>query len=398
MDSSSITSLLYRSESDTLDFKRDQYAFIGASDEQKVELLKDLLAFANAWRADEAYIVVGADHSAGPPATVVGTADHPDDASFQQLINSKTNTPIRFNYLVADYNGTKVGIFRFHADQKRPVFLRNDFGRLKRNVVYVRRGSATEEATPDEVSEMVRADALRVPSTPVVCVEFADPISKTSFGDAVRTKRIKYIDPPPPPLRDGSLQLPPELLAELKAQMAIERVPIAALYAGSLLRPQPTPAQLRKSRQRRAALGSVGFRIRNMSGVLATHLQITLSGSIDGDLQVFDATSDPRNPRGDFLRPVMPVIHSDIYVKTYGDRWEGSISIERLQPQADHWTSADLVFGTLTPQSRKVDVRIFADNIPVPIEQALTLDFDVEEVVYREADFKKPARADDSED
>ena len=40
---------LYESESDSLDFKRDQYKFHGASAEEKSELLKDILAMANSW-------------------------------------------------------------------------------------------------------------------------------------------------------------------------------------------------------------------------------------------------------------------------------------------------------------------------------------------------------------
>jgi hypothetical protein len=42
--------LLYEEESPTLDFKREQYRFSKASDDEKSELLKDILGFANAWR------------------------------------------------------------------------------------------------------------------------------------------------------------------------------------------------------------------------------------------------------------------------------------------------------------------------------------------------------------
>jgi hypothetical protein len=45
--------LLYRRESETLDFKRDQYVFSKASERQKAEFLKDVLAFAN-WRRTSA--------------------------------------------------------------------------------------------------------------------------------------------------------------------------------------------------------------------------------------------------------------------------------------------------------------------------------------------------------
>ena len=45
-----IEQLLYENESSTLDFKEKQYLFYSADDNAKSELLKDILAFANAWR------------------------------------------------------------------------------------------------------------------------------------------------------------------------------------------------------------------------------------------------------------------------------------------------------------------------------------------------------------
>ena len=46
IDDELIERLLYEEESDYLDFKGDQYAFVNASDDQKGELLEDILAFA----------------------------------------------------------------------------------------------------------------------------------------------------------------------------------------------------------------------------------------------------------------------------------------------------------------------------------------------------------------
>ena len=45
---SMLEELLYEEESSTLDFKGKQYNFIGGDEPQKSELLKDILAFANA--------------------------------------------------------------------------------------------------------------------------------------------------------------------------------------------------------------------------------------------------------------------------------------------------------------------------------------------------------------
>jgi predicted HTH transcriptional regulator len=91
--------LLYEEESDTLDFKRDQYRFVKAQDTEKSELLKDILGFANAWRRSEAYIVIGVEDVRGGRANVVGIplSEHLDDHSLQQFVNNLTNQPVRFH-------------------------------------------------------------------------------------------------------------------------------------------------------------------------------------------------------------------------------------------------------------------------------------------------------------
>ncbi len=70
MTEDDLKQLLYRRESEALDFKRDQYVFAKGNEDQKAELLKDLLAFANAWRSTPAHILIGVDEM--PQPTVVG--------------------------------------------------------------------------------------------------------------------------------------------------------------------------------------------------------------------------------------------------------------------------------------------------------------------------------------
>jgi hypothetical protein len=47
--------LLYEEEGTTIDFKKEQYRFVKATDEEKSELLKDILGFANAFRRSATY-------------------------------------------------------------------------------------------------------------------------------------------------------------------------------------------------------------------------------------------------------------------------------------------------------------------------------------------------------
>jgi hypothetical protein len=156
MNDALFESLLNEDESSYLDFKRDQYLFIGATDDEKGKLLKDILAFANAWRRTDAYILIGVEDVQGGRSKVVGITSHFDDAKIQQFVNSKTNRPITFSYLVFPFEGVQVGII-YIPIQERPIYLNSDFGKLKKlykDRVYIRRGSSTDYASPDEISKM----------------------------------------------------------------------------------------------------------------------------------------------------------------------------------------------------------------------------------------------------
>jgi predicted HTH transcriptional regulator len=119
LNSSLIEGLLYQGEGTALDFKRAQYPFSGASEQQQSELLKDVLAFANSWRQTEAYIVIGVEAVTGGKHIPVGTEEHFDDAQIQQFVNYKTNRRIEFSYEVHLCEGRKIGVIRI-PQQERP--------------------------------------------------------------------------------------------------------------------------------------------------------------------------------------------------------------------------------------------------------------------------------------
>lgn len=89
---------LYLSEGDSLDFKRDQYKISKSTDYEKSEFIKDILSMANAWRKTEAYIILGILENSNKPNELIGLNEHIDDATFQQMLNSKTNRTCHFSY------------------------------------------------------------------------------------------------------------------------------------------------------------------------------------------------------------------------------------------------------------------------------------------------------------
>jgi hypothetical protein len=160
MTISQLKELLKQSESETLDFKCEQYGFAGATDEQKGELLKDIIAIANTSKARDGHIVIGVEETNGRAKRVCGADTALKDADIQQFVKSRTNRQVLFLVEVVPYGKRKVTIITIRKDQERPIYLPTPFGRLKSNVVYVRRGSSTGETTPDELMNAARRQVL----------------------------------------------------------------------------------------------------------------------------------------------------------------------------------------------------------------------------------------------
>lgn len=158
MDDGLLDKLRFKSEGTDLDFKQAQYRFVKGSEHEKAELIKDILAIANSWRDGTGYILLGFKDNRPHPAEVVGIKDSIDDASIQQFVHSKVKPKLAFHYEERVYESKAVGVISI-PKQQRPFYLGNAYGPLKSNVVYVRRGSSTDEAEPPEVAKMCMADA-----------------------------------------------------------------------------------------------------------------------------------------------------------------------------------------------------------------------------------------------
>ncbi|NWB47039.1 AlbA family DNA-binding domain-containing protein [Pseudomonas gingeri] len=158
-DDELIQELLYRGEGVTLDYKVKQYPFSGADDGQKSELLKDILAFANAWRAETAYILIGVKNDT---LELVDLDEDIDDSRLQEFVNGKTEQPVHFSYRSLEYKGRKLGLYTIPV-QDRPVYVNKKYGRVEANVAYVRRGSATAIAKLSEIAAMGAARTAQAP-------------------------------------------------------------------------------------------------------------------------------------------------------------------------------------------------------------------------------------------
>lgn len=162
-----IEALLWEDESTSLDFKQSQYPL--TTEDEKSELLKDILAFTNSFRRETAYVLLGVRENKGGRATITGVTHHLNDHDLQQLINSKTNRPIELSYHTLTVDNQQVGIIKIPR-QARPAYPMKDFGNLKANTVYLRHGSSTSIATPDEIARMGSDQQQVVRTSPEISV------------------------------------------------------------------------------------------------------------------------------------------------------------------------------------------------------------------------------------
>src|SRR5260221_6527936 len=120
MDALTFQSLLNRSENETLDFKSKQYPF--STDDEKGELLKDILAIGNTWKISDGFILMGVEEEHGRVKRLCGADVTLRDSDLQQFVNSKTNRPLAFRVEVWRHDGMNFPIIQIDKSQQRPIF------------------------------------------------------------------------------------------------------------------------------------------------------------------------------------------------------------------------------------------------------------------------------------
>jgi hypothetical protein len=368
LDPTLVETLLNMSESDVLDFKRDQYPLAGASHDEKAKLVKDVLAFANSWKTDDAHIVIGAKENPGGRAEVVGVSAHLNDADLQQLVNSKTNAPVSFEYLPVTVDALPVGVIRIRRAQVRPIFLRRAFGRLRSNVVFVRRGSSTAEADPTEIARMGAASASVTTTAPQLSVDLADPEGRKLFGTSTTVKSVVLKEPPPPP------PMPEYLRSVLAPHLVIAAQVRAMTHLSAASINRADPEKLVAYRKELGLLVRLGFCVKNTGKVLVEDARVLVQVPKHEALRVVDELPDrPRGPLA--FASVASQTRSrtrSTSVDDCGAHWEIDARLGKIQPEATVW-SLPFWLGSPAPLELPLVARLFGDNIPRPIEVPLRI-------------------------
>lgn len=353
-----LETLLHQNESESLDFKLGQYPFEGAAPERQCEVLKDILAFVNAWRQTDAYILIGVEEVRDARSQVRGVDSHLLNRNLQQFVISKTNRAPAFSYSVFKTEDVEIGVIHIPI-QDRPVFLLKDFGRLRANTVYIRRSDTTGEASPDEVLRMGTVNGPLHTGQPILELEFGEPKGRERLGLSVRMEVVSSSVPPPSKLPDYGAPAEGGYWA-----------PALSMENRNFIR--DTATYLKES----TFLRPIAIVVDNVSTSLAEDVLITIR--FEGKSAVVRTKRDmPHLPSTDrtvaLVRPREPETNTS--VNAFDDHSEVIIRLGNVQPGTTVWSADPFFIGTRTTGLIEATVKISANNLRIP--NTLNAHFDI---------------------
>ncbi len=345
---------MYASESDSLDFKRDQYEFIGATDAEKSELLKDILAMTNSWCESDAYIVIGIEDLPVKPNALHGISDHIDDAIIQQFVNGKTAAVCRFEYISHTDQGFSYGVLRIPR-QARPAYLKRSYGGLKANTVYVRRGSSTDEASPAEIALMGKE--VNDSREANLMVELYDTQNGLSLGSSisVTTKEILITDNIP----------------DYKASST------GGMFSVSLgMENKNYYREMIEHINFRLAYIPLDFCIENTGDLEAVNIRIEMEFPpvVYGLLTDGDEVDAPDSNMLNVISRLSPSTPSGFLVDSYSDRWLAGTHLERLHAKRRMDIGGRLYLKVKESANVTGKIRVFYDGQSRPDEMEINIE------------------------
>jgi predicted CoA-binding protein len=379
MNPPDITTLLNMSESDSLDFKSGQYKFGNtATDDEKSELLKDIIAFANSFKAGDAFIVVGISEKNQRKDQVVGVPMHLKDNEVQQFVNSKTNRRVTFLVHSTTAEGQPIDVIQIAQKQERPLCLAKNFGKVKANEVWIRMGSSSAIATPDQIAAMVKSDQNTSLGEARIALEWAHPKTPQRLGTELTITGTRLVDPPPPPPKPivrPQTTLEKKLVGSSLFEMSkLIQQPVVTNVKFSIDN-GPSFEEKKKYAQVRASFSPLRIWLKNLAARNVSNVNVKIRiPKIEG-LVVNDVQSLPKKPRGrfDILSMVHNTVQWDTHVTEGAENWTVEISAKTIQPQDEFWSSDNIYIATASNQTIDATASIFADDLAKPIEISLKI-------------------------
>lgn len=287
---------------------------------------------------------------------MVGIDYHLEDASLQQFVNSKTNSPVEFSYQSYEFNGEQVGIIHI-PPQERPIFLTQEFGKLEDQTVYLRRGSSTDAANPAEVAKMGKARVSRN-VFPEIGFEFAHPFERSELGKEIHLEVVNLSLPNKDNIPDHGSKSGIRMFYPNRDYYRDMADYLKYIHGFQPLR----------------------FTVSNIGEVTVKDVRIEARIS-NRDVKLLDKNSFPSKPKPrsrPFDVSTQGVIQEhDVTVQDTNDGHRIIAHFGKCQPKQTKYSSSYFFIGAEAPSDVSLYCSLFADEISEPIEETLEVEIDV---------------------
>jgi hypothetical protein len=231
--------------------------------------------------------------------------------------------------------------------------------------------------TPDELREFVTSGAVSVTSVKhhQFDIQFFDSTDSKPLGKSIEKTTIELIIPP-------SSEIPDYGVRHIKVA---ENVWMKDTSLLSMSNNENYYRELASYYKAWVNVQQVNFSITNNGTISAKNIDIEMQLQDKANILTVRETSDmPDEPVKDRMRGYMfgsaalNRLNSDIHVSRGQDKWTVEIHCGNLQPKKSFQTTSGLFIGSKDETEVKVDVSIYADDLPDPVQSELTI------ALYRE--------------
>jgi len=140
----------YENESTKLDFKKDQYR-----KENYINLIKDIMAMANAAIPGSRYIVMGVKHKTDGTKEYYSVSSLNDQADIENLIQANIEPTVKFQYFPLTLEGKQLAVIKIDEPIDPPYMMKKDYKGLKKGDIYIRKGSKQSRMTRRDLDEVL---------------------------------------------------------------------------------------------------------------------------------------------------------------------------------------------------------------------------------------------------
>jgi hypothetical protein len=257
------------------------------------------------------------------------------------------------------FEGKKIAVIHIPL-QQRPVYLKKDYGRLRAETVYVRRGSSTAIASIDEISRM-GLQSQQGQGEPNLQVCFSEPKTRRILPDG-RFLHSLVLD-------TSELSSIPDYKLEKRHPFDINFFHANSSYYRELVH------FMRISK----LVSPLYLAIQNSGTATAHDVRLELKiQKFSGLVVAMDSYDYPDVPRREYntldlsgrIGPRNPITY-DTEVSDIGDFWVVEAQTQKVQSKATCWFRDPFFVGSFASREVPMDITLFSDQLQVPVQQRL---------------------------